>query len=258
MNILCIGDVVGDGGCEILRRRLSALKRQYKIDLTIVNGENSAIGNGITKDSAEHLFTSGADVITGGNHTLRRREVHTLLDENPFLLRPANLPASVSGKGYGLVDLGYATVAVINVLGTVYMESIDCPFACCDKLIEKAKSDGADIIIVDFHAEATSEKRALGFYLDSRVTALVGTHTHVQTNDMQILPQGTAYVTDLGMTGVRDSVLGVKPEIAIAKMKDKLPVKFQNQTGEAMINGCVIEVDKTTKKATSIIPINVM
>ena len=258
MNILCIGDVVGDGGCEILRRRLSSLKRQYKIDLTIVNGENSAEGNGITKGSAEHLFTSGADVITGGNHTLRRREVHTLLDENPFLLRPANLPDSASGNGYCLVDLGYATVAVINVLGTVYMESIDCPFVTCDKFIEKAKADGADIIIVDFHAEATSEKRALGFYLDSRITALVGTHTHVQTNDMQILPLGTAYVTDLGMTGVRDSVLGVKPEIAITKMKDKLPVKFQNQMGDAMINGCVIEVDKATKKATNIIPINVM
>ena len=258
MNILCIGDVVGESGCEILRHRLSSLKKQYKIDLTIVNGENSAEGNGITKGSAEHLFTSGADVITGGNHTLRRSEVFNYLDENPFLLRPANLPSDVAGKGYCLVDLGYTTVAVINVLGTVYMESMDCPFTCCDRLIEKAKADGASIIIVDFHAEATSEKRALGFYLDSRVTALVGTHTHVQTNDMQILPLGTAYATDLGMTGVRDSVLGVKPEIAIAKMKDKLPVKFQNQTGDAMINGCVIEVDKATKKATAITPINIM
>lgn len=257
MNILLIGDVVGDVGCEALRRYLPKIKREYNIDLTIVNGENSAEGNGITPHSAEHIFTSGADVITGGNHTIRRREVYEMLENNEFMLRPANYPASISGKGLCIVDLGYTKVAVINVLGTVYLESLECPFNTCDKLIEKAKAEGADIIIVDIHAEATSEKRAMGFYLDSRVTALFGTHTHVQTNDMQILSGGTAYVTDIGMTGAMDSVLGVKPEIAIAKMKDKLPIKFLNQTGRAMINGCVITVDKTTKKATKIIPINI-
>lgn len=257
MNILCIGDVVGDVGCEALRRHLPRLKKEYNIDLTIVNGENSAEGNGITPYSAEHIFTSGADVITGGNHTIRRREIYEMLENNEFMLRPSNYPDSISGKGFCVVDLGYTRVAVINLLGTVYLESLECPFNVCDKLIEKAKAEGADIIIVDLHAEATSEKRTMGFYLDSRVTALFGTHTHVQTNDMQILSGGTAYATDIGMTGAIDSVLGVKPEIAIAKMKDKLPVKFLNQRGRAMVNGCVITVDKATKKATNIVPVNI-
>ncbi len=257
MNILCIGDVVGNVGCEILRRQLPKLKKEYNIDLTIVNGENSAEGNGIMPQSAEHIFASGADVITGGNHTIRRREIYEKLEENEFLLRPANYPSSIAGSGLCVVDLGYTKVGVISLLGTVYMESLECPFATSDRLIGKAKEQGADIIVVDFHAEATSEKRALGFYLDSRITALFGTHTHVQTNDMQILEGGTAYVTDVGMTGTIDSVLGVKPEIAIAKMKDKLPIKFLNESGRAMVNGCVITVDRATKKATKIIPINI-
>ena len=257
MNILFIGDVVGNNGCEALRRQLPNLKREKAIDLTIVNGENSAEGNGILPSSAEHIFSSGADVITGGNHTLRRKEIYESLDSNPFLLRPHNMPKTLFGKGICYVDLGYTTVAVINILGTVYMESMESPFFTADKLIEEAKENGAKIIVVDFHAEATSEKRAMGFYLDSRVTAVVGTHTHVQTNDNQILDGGTAYITDLGMTGPITSVLGIKPEIAISKMRDKLPVRFLNADGESSVCGLIVSVDNKTGKAISTELINI-
>lgn len=255
MNILFIGDVVGNCGCDMLRRNLPKLKRELNVDLTIVNGENSAEGNGILPSSAESIFASGADVITGGNHTVRRKEIYNMLEENEFLLRPANLPDSIAGRGLTVVDLGYLKVAVINILGTVYMESMECPFKTVDRLIEKANTEGANIILLDFHAEATSEKRAMGFYVDGRITALCGTHTHVRTADAEILPKGTAYITDLGMTGASDSVLGVKTELALAKMKDKLPVRFLNADGKAMLNGCLIEIDRTTKKATKITPI---
>lgn len=245
MNILCIGDVVGNNGCDFLRNRLPAIKKHYNIDFCIVNGENSQEGNGISRASAEHLFSSGADVITGGNHTLRRNEIYEMLEENPFLLRPANYPKSVMGKGMCICDLGYVQIAVINLLGTVYMESMDSPFCVCDELINEAKEKGAKVIVVDFHAEATSEKRAMGFYLDSKITALFGTHTHVQTNDSQILPGGTAYITDIGMTGAKQSVLGIKPEISIGKIKDKLPLRYENAQGESIMSGWIISLDKS-------------
>ncbi len=256
MNILCIGDVVGNSGCEILRHRLPQLKKQYSVDFCIVNGENSAEGNGITPYSAEHIFASGADVITGGNHTLRRKEIYSTLEENEFLLRPANMPSSVSGKGMCVADLGHTKIAVINLIGTVFMDSMDCPFRCLDRLVSEAKDEGAKIIIVDFHAEATSEKRALGLYSDGKVTALFGTHTHVQTNDSVVLPNGTAYITDIGMTGPINSVLGVKPEIVISRMKDKIPNRFLNADGPASLSGWLISVDRQGK-VTALEPINV-
>lgn len=245
MNILCIGDIVGAGGCEMLRRHLPRLKKEYNVDFCIVNGENSAEGNGITPFSAEHIFASGADVITGGNHTLRRREVYEALEENEFLLRPANLPDSVPGRGMCIADLGHTKIAVINLIGTVYMDSADCPFHSLDKKVKEAREEGAKIIIVDFHAEATSEKRAMGLYSDGKVTAFFGTHTHVQTNDSTVLPEGTAYVTDIGMTGPIHSVLGVKPEIVITRMKDKIPGRFQNADGAASLSGWLVAVDKS-------------
>ncbi len=244
MNILCIGDIVGNSGCEFLRRKLPELKRKYSVDFCIVNGENSAEGNGITPYSAEHIFASGADVITGGNHTLRRREVYETLEENEFLLRPANLPDAVPGRGMCIADLGHTKIAVINLIGTVYMDGADCPFHNLDKMVEKAKDEGAKIIIVDFHAEATSEKRALGLYSDGKVTAFFGTHTHVQTNDSVMLPEGTAYVTDIGMTGPIHSVLGVKPEIVITRMKDKIPGRFMNAEGKASLSGWLLSVER--------------
>lgn len=252
MNILCVGDVVGDVGCEYLRRRLPQLKRELGVDLCIVNGENSAEGNGITPSSADSIFASGADVITGGNHTMRRKEIYRELESNEYLLRPHNLPKTLAGSGVTVVDLGYTQVAVVNLLGTVYTDSNDSPFFAADDIIKDLNARGIKNIIVDFHAEATSEKRAMGFYLDGRVTAVVGTHTHVQTADAQLLPNGTAYITDLGMTGAVQSVLGVKADIIIAKLRDKLPVKFQNADGEAALSGVLITADKSSGKAESI------
>ncbi|MEG1887666.1 MAG: TIGR00282 family metallophosphoesterase [Oscillospiraceae bacterium] len=257
MNILCIGDVCGHIGCEYLRRHLPKLKKENCIDLVVANGENSADGNGLLPNSAEHLFMSGVDIITGGNHIFKRREVYSLLDENEFILRPGNFPASANGRGIAYLDLGYLTVAVINLLGVVYMEPLECPFKTADMLIAEAKDHGARIIVVDFHAEATGEKKALGYYLDGRVSAVVGTHTHVQTADEQILPAGTAYITDIGMTGPINSVLGIIPQLAISKQVDKMPVRFALAEGECMMSGCIIEIDKTTGMAQSIKRINI-
>lgn len=248
MRTLAIGDVCGSIGCAALLKFLPLLKREKNIDFVIVNGENSADGNGITPDSAESIFCAGADVITGGNHTMHRREIHTALDENPYLLRPDNLPVNY-GKGYCFVDLGRTTAAVINLSGQIYLENqkAENPFLRADELLEKAKADGAVHIFVDFHAEATSEKRALGIYLDGKITGFFGTHTHVQTSDLQILPKSTGYITDLGMTGTIDSVLGVESSIIIDRLRNGKTDKFRLSEGRCMVNGCIFESDKDGK-----------
>ncbi len=253
MKILFIGDVVASAGCEFVRRVLPEYRKQNNIDLVIINGENSADGNGITPFSAAHLFDSGADVITGGNHTLRRREVHPVLDENPFLLRPDNIKCDY-GSGYCLVDMGRAHVAVVNLAGVIYMdeEHTANPFTAANALIDRAKGDRANIIIVDFHAEATSEKRALGIYLDGRVSAVIGTHTHTQTADEQIQKNGTAYITDAGMTGPEDSVLGVESSIIISRLKDKDMSKFITADTPCFLCGVQLNIDEKTGKATDI------
>ena len=250
MNILCVGDVCGSIGCKTLSKHLHNIKKQYNIDLTIVNGENSADGNGITPDSADFLFSIGADVITGGNHSLRRSEVHNYLDEKPFVLCPDNLPKAETGSGYCLVDLGKHRVAVINLIGHIYLENLGAsnPFDAADALIERATGDGANFIIIDFHAEATSEKRALGIYCDGKISALFGTHTHVQTADCQILPNGTGYITDLGMTGPIQSVLGVKSDIIISRLRHIDTKKFELADGDCMINACVFSIDEKSGK----------
>ena len=250
MKILAIGDVCGSLGCEAVRKWLPALKKEKKIDFTVINGENSADGNGITPESAEMLFACGADVITGGNHSMRRKSAYSMLDENDCVLRPANLAGDAAGKGYCLADLGYTTVAVINLLGRVYLDRVAAsnPFIAADELIQKAWADGAKIIIVDFHAEATSEKRAIGFYLDGKISALFGTHTHVQTADSQILKNGTGYITDLGMTGPADSCLGVKTEIIIDRLKNGGAARFEQADGRKMLNGCIFEIDRASGK----------
>lgn len=254
MKILCVGDVCGSVGCVKVREWLPQFRREHGIDLTVINGENSADGNGITGDSAASLFCSGADIITGGNHTLRRSEIYPLLDTDPNLLRPHNLPEAQFGSGYCLYDMGRTQVAVINLSGKIFLEALnaDNPFIAADLLLDRAKSDGAKIIIVDFHAEATSEKRALGLYLDGRVSVFFGTHTHVQTADEQILPLGTGYITDLGMTGPKNSVLGVKSDIIISRLKDKNMQKFTLADGECILNACVFTVDETTAKVTKV------
>ena len=247
MRVLCVGDICGVDGCREAMRIIPELRRELSCDFIIVNGENSAEGNGITPDSADLLFSAGADVITGGNHSLRRKEIYEMLDSNSYLLRPQNIEADYGG-GYALCDLGKYKVAVINLSGQIYMErqKTENAFSCADKLVARAKNDGARFIFVDFHAEATSEKRAMGFFLDGKVSAVFGTHTHVQTADEQILPCGTGYITDLGMTGVIDSILGVEKQIIINRLKSGGSEKFIQANGKSMLNGCFFELDNTT------------
>lgn len=250
MKILILGDIVSEIGCEHIRKNLPSLKRKENIDFCIANGENSAQGNGITPFSAQYLFDSGVDLITTGNHVYRRREVYDFLDENPYVVRPANYYENNPGQGFAEVDLGRVKIGVINLAGTYAMDSVDNPFRVCEKVLEKIKS--CKIKIVDFHAEATSEKRAMGFFLDGKVTCVFGTHTHVQTADEQILPDGTAYITDVGMCGVVDSVLGVDKDIIVKKYYDSMPAFFNAASGECMINAIVVDADMSTGKATSI------
>lgn len=254
MRILAIGDVCGSIGCRYLQSVLPKIKREKNIDAVIVNGENSADGNGITPESAAMLFNCGADIITGGNHTLRRKEVYDYLDENEFVLRPHNLPNASFGRGYGVVDFGFTRFAVINVSGKIYFEdkTIENPFTVADELIERAKADGIKIILVDFHAEATSEKRALGLYLDGKASAVFGTHTHVQTADEQILSGGTGYITDLGMTGPADGILGVDKECVLYRFLTKMPKRYTVAQGEIKAEGAVFEIDAFSKKALSV------
>ena len=252
MKILAIGDVVSKQGCEYLRKMLPALKRDYGADTVIVNGENSAAGNGITPQSAKYIFDSGADVITLGNHALRRPEIQDYLDSNDFIIRPENYHKSAPGKGYTIIDKGYLRIMVANLQGTAFLENIENPFDAADRIIQLAKGEGISTVLIDFHAEASSEKRAMGFYLDGKISALFGTHTHVQTSDEQILPCGTGYITDIGMTGPYYSVLGVSPEVVIKKFRTNLPVKFTNEDGPCTIEGCFFETDNKTGKTVSI------
>lgn len=250
MNIFVIGDVVGSVGCRALRAKLPSLRRLKAIDFVIVNGENSADGNGITPTSANDLFDCGVDVITTGNHVFRRKEIYDMLDTNDYIIRPANYPGSTYGRGYCVIDMCRFKLCVINLLGTVYMESLRCPFETVDEILKKTQD--CRIRIVDFHAEATSEKRAMGYYLDGKVSAVYGTHTHVLTADATVLPNGTGYITDIGMTGPIHSVLGVKTENAIKKFKTKLPVRFDTADGDCKINGAVFEIDDKTGKTLSV------
>lgn len=250
MRVMMIGDVVSQSGCDFLRKTLPAFKREQKIDAVVCNGENSAVGNGILPHSADFLFDSGVDVITGGNHSLRRREIQDYLDDHPNLLRPANYPDGCCGNGWYKLDLGSATLLVISVLGQVYLEPIGSPFACCDRILKEVS---ADFTVVDFHAEATGEKMALGYYLDGRVSAVAGTHTHVQTADETILPEGTGYISDLGMTGPIRSILGVNPENIVRRMTTYLPTRFEvpNNT-PCKMEGVILELDRKTGKCVKI------
>ncbi len=254
MKILCVGDVCGSIGCNALRRHLPKIKADHGIDFVIVNGENSADGNGLTANSAAHIFTSGANVITGGNHSFRRKEELLVYEQNNLILRPHNIPEQTMGSGFTYVDCGRVTVAVINLSGVIYLDNLKAssPFDAADELIKKAKNSGANIIVVDFHAEATSEKRALGLYLDGKVSAVFGTHTHIQTADEQILPLGTGYITDVGMTGPKNSILGVKSEIIISRLKDKTCDKFVLADGPCILNGVIFTVDEKSGKTVQV------
>ncbi|MDR2655891.1 MAG: TIGR00282 family metallophosphoesterase [Oscillospiraceae bacterium] len=249
MRILCIGDVVGSAGCEFLLSELPKLRRFYNADFTAVNGENSNNQNGITPKSADIIFSAGADVITTGNHVFKKREIYDYLDENPYILRPANYPDSTPGRGFCTVDKGRYDVCVINLMGVVFMENLANPFRYIDSLLNGIK---AKVVLVDFHAEATSEKIALASYIDGRVSAVVGTHTHVQTADERLLPKGTAFITDLGMTGPKNSSLGLCIEPIIQKFINYMPVRYSVADGACILCGVCIEIDEKTGKALSI------
>lgn len=251
VRILCVGDVVGSVGTDYLMKKLPIIKREKNIDVCIVNGENSAKGNGITPFSAREIFSAGADFITTGNHAFKRQEMYSFYDETLSVIRPANYKDTVYGRGYGIIDKGNVRIGVINILGTVYLEPLENPFDCADRVIDELKKE-VDIILVDFHAEATSEKRAFGFYLDGRVSAVFGTHTHVQTADGQILENGTGYITDLGMCGPKRSVLGITPEIIIEKFRTGLPRRFENPETDCEISGCIFTVDKKSTKTVEV------
>ncbi|MDR3344285.1 MAG: YmdB family metallophosphoesterase [Oscillospiraceae bacterium] len=254
MNVLAIGDVVGAAGTAHLRRVLPRLKRECGADFCVVNGENSAPGNGITPDSAMDLLDCGADVITTGNHIYRRREVYDFLDENIRVIRPANLPAQNPGVGYVTLDLGASPITVVNLLG---INGIFCsqssPFEAIDAILRKPD---LGFVLVDIHAESTAEKRTLGYYLDGRVSAVFGTHTHVQTADAQILPQGTGYITDLGMCGVTESVLGVEIADAVSFNSTGMPTRFRQAEGPCALTGCLFTLDNKSRKCTAVNTIN--
>lgn len=250
MRVLVVGDVVGENGCNFLRKTLPGFKRLNKIDICIVNGENSAQGNGVSEMSARSILDSGADVITTGNHAFKRSDVYdTFEDENFPIIRPYNFHNSAPGRGYEIIDKGAFKIAVINLIGNVYLEANRNPFEAVDEVLREV--DDCKIKLVDFHCEATSEKRAMGYYLDGRVSAVFGTHTHVQTSDSQVLPKGTGYITDIGMTGPVHSVLGITPELVIKKLKTNLPVRFENPDGDCKMEGCIFEIDNKTGKTIS-------
>ncbi|RSK29316.1 TIGR00282 family metallophosphoesterase [Bacillus sp. HMF5848] len=254
MKILFIGDVVGSPGRDMVKEYLPKLKSKYKPTFTIVNGENAAGGKGITGKIYNALLQAGAQVVTLGNHTWDNKDIFDCIDKSEYLIRPANFPEGTPGRGITYVTYQGIHMAVINLQGRTFLPAIDCPFRAADHLIEHAKKK-ASVIFVDFHAEATSEKQAMGWYLDGRVTAVVGTHTHVQTADNRILPNGTAYITDVGMTGPYDGILGVEREAVIKRFMTSLPVRFEVTSGRTQLNGVVIDVDVSSGRAKKIQPI---
>ncbi len=247
MRILMVGDVVASCGREFVYNNLRKIKKKYNIDYCILNGENAAQTNGITKEIAENLLDSGADVITMGNHTFANKEAEAILDDNKRVIRPVNFPPETQGEGYFVEDLGYTRIAVINAQGRINMDALDCPFRAVEKVL-KSLEGKADLFVVDFHAEATSEKLAFGNYFDGKVNIVAGTHTHVQTVDLQVLPNGTGYITDLGMTGVRDSVLGVKKEIIMDMYYTRKRFRFDKAEGDVWFSGAVFDIDHNTGK----------
>ena len=252
MRILFVGDVVGRPGRDAIERCLPALREKHAVDLAIVNGENAADGIGITPRLAEQLLAAGADAITLGNHTWRRSEIASYLTASDRVVRPANFPAASPGRGLAIVPARDGTaVAVINVLGSLFLEPAHSMWELIDDLVDEAHSD-TRVVVVDVHAEATSEKVALARWLDGRVTAVLGTHTHVQTSDDRVLPGGTAAMTDVGMTGPHDSVIGVEADLAIRRMRTGMPVRFETANGGVRLEGALVDCDPQTGRATAI------
>ncbi|MEZ0116539.1 UNVERIFIED_ORG: metallophosphoesterase (TIGR00282 family) [Heyndrickxia coagulans] len=252
MKILFIGDVVGSLGREMVNEYLPKLKAKYRPHLTIVNGENAAGGRGITKNIYRGLLDAGADIITLGNHAWDNKEIFDFIEDAKWMVRPANFPDGTPGKGMALIKAEGTEFAVINLQGRTFMNALDDPFRKAEEMVALARKR-THFIFVDFHAETTSEKQAMGWFLDGKVSAVIGTHTHVQTADARILPNGTAYLTDAGMTGPYDAILGMDKEAVMKKFLTSLPVRFEvPKLGRKILSGCIISLDKKTGKAATI------
>lgn len=242
MKILAVGDIVGENGVKKLKKELPKIRKENNIDFVIVNGENSAGGMGISIQTFNDISNQNVDVITMGNHTWGKKDIFTFID-NPKIIRPANYSKGVVGKGYNIYECKGKKIAVINLIGRTDMNVLsENPFTVADELVNKLNKE-VDIIIVDFHAEATAEKIAMGYYLDGRVTALFGTHTHVQTADEQILEKGTGYITDIGMTGPKKSVIGMDLNASIKRFLTSLPERYKLAEGECILNGCIFDIN---------------
>jgi hypothetical protein len=248
MRILMIGDVVASPGRRVLAHWLPRLRDELALDLVVANVENAAGGVGITAAVAEEIRSCGVDVMTGGNHIWDKSEGIAAIEESAAIVRPLNYPAGTPGRGFGIYPVDGQPVAVLNALGRIFMNPIDCPFRGIDHALGRL-DPAIKVILVDFHAEATAEKIAMGWYLDGRVSAVVGTHTHVQTADERVLPQGTGYLTDAGMTGPHDSVIGVRKELALRRMTSGLPVRFQPAEHDLRLHGVWFEIDPASGRA---------
>jgi len=256
MKVLAIGDLVGNIGVKKMKDELNNIRQQENIDFVIVNGENAGEGMGITEKNFNDILAENVDVITMGNHTWGKKDIFKFID-HPKLLRPANYPKDVVGKGYNIYHCKNKKIAVINLIGRVDMNVLsDNPFILAKQLVEKLNQE-VDIIIIDFHAEATAEKIALGYFLDGKVTAIFGTHTHVQTSDEQILDKGTAYITDIGMTGPKKSVIGMDIEASLKRFETTLPERYRIASGGCILNGVIFDIDDNTNKVKEIKRVNI-
>jgi metallophosphoesterase (TIGR00282 family) len=253
MRILFLGDVVGRGARQAIRRRLRTLRRENDVDFVVANGENAAGGKGLDPDSAEELFDAGVDVLTSGNHVWQHARLLPLLEEESRIVRPANFPAGNPGHGWTVHrSRNGAAIAVINLIGRAFMGSYDCPFGAADRILAEDAVRDAGVVLVDMHAEATAEKAAMGWHLAGRVAAVLGSHTHVQTADDRILPGGTAYMTDAGMCGPLDSVIGMRRDEVLRRFISQMPVRFEVAKGPIMLQGAFVDVDPAVGRATAI------
>ena len=251
MKVLAVGDLIGNSGIKELKRQLPRIKQEEQIDFIIVNGENAAEGMGLTQQNFNDILSLGVDVITMGNHTWGKKDIFKFID-HPKLIRPANYPKGVVGKGYNIYNYKNKKIAVINLIGRVDINVLsENPFIIAKDLVEKLGKE-VDMIFIDFHAEATAEKIAMGYFLDGKVTAIFGTHTHVQTADEKILPKGTGYITDIGMTGPKNSVIGMDIEASIKRFETTLPERYKIATGESMLNAVIFDIDDTSNKVKTI------
>jgi metallophosphoesterase (TIGR00282 family) len=251
MNILMVGDVFGEPGRAAIAKLLPRLRQEHAIDLAVVNVENAAAGFGVTPSMAKQFLEQGADVMTSGNHIWDKKDIVDYITKENLLLRPANYPVGTPGVGYVTVKAGPHKVAVLNLMGRVFMHPIDCPFRKADEILAELQKE-TRVVLVDMHAEATSESVAMGWYLNGRVSAVVGTHRHVQTADDRVLPGGTAYITDLGLTGPTDGVIGVDREQIIQRFLTQMPIRFETAKGPVKLHGVVIVVDPETGRASDI------